>query len=95
MPAVADALVDAIAAEAARWSPGDPFAASTLMGPLATPRARDQFVAAQSQTLGLRTVVAGGAVEAEGSGCWVRAAVHEVVDADEAGARIAHELFGP
>lgn len=95
VPAVADALVDAIATEAARWTPGDPFAASTRMGPLATPRARDQFVAAQSHTCGLRTVLAGGASEAEGTGCWVRAAVHEVVDADEAGARIAHELFGP
>lgn len=94
-PAIADALIGALEREAYRWTPGDPFAEATRMGPLATPNAQQQFVAAQGALSGLRTVVEGGAAPALGSGCWVLPAVHEVVDVSAARPRVSEELFGP
>lgn len=93
-PSVADALLDALRAELPAWLPGDPFAQDTAVGPLATPGARDRFIAAQSRLDGLRTVVAGGAADI-GPGCWVTPAIHEVADRSVAGDRIVEELFGP
>lgn len=93
-PTIADALLEALSAEVGAWLPGDPFLESSATGPLATPAARDRFVAAQRATDGLRTVVPGGSGEL-GPGCWVRPAVHEVVDVAAAAERLTEELFGP
>lgn len=94
-PKVADALTEALREEAAAWTAGDPRLDDTKMGPLATRAAFERFCAAQENTEGLETIVAGGAASQAPvvGGYWVHPAIHRLRGADHP--RTREELFGP
>ena len=92
---VADELIDRLSRAFQRIKPGDPFADDTLMGPLATLEARDQFLS-RIQTYeasGLKALVRSEALE---GGAFVTPSMHLVEDeGEQAQAYLNTEFFAP
>ena len=92
---IADALIERLSRAFQRIKPGDPLAEDTLMGPLATIEARDQFLSRieEYEAAGLKPLVRAEPME---GGAFVTPSMHLVELEDEmTQAYLNTEFFAP